>query len=76
MRGFRKKPDYIIFNLHNVKPKAGYINAEMSWKDFIETIKEEKPEYPYTIMCEDGVNILYINSPVGCYRITLIKDDF
>ena len=71
----RNKIHHFIFNLHNVKPKAGYIDATMSWKEFIEATKKENPQEPYMVISEDGIDIFYINSPIGCYRVTLTKEN-
>ena len=65
---------YVRYNLFNVKTKANCITANMTYDDFERTINEEKPDSPYMLICEDGTDIFYINSPVGCYRITLVDD--
>lgn len=71
----RKKPHYVIFKIFDMKVESSYITGKMLWKDFNESVSKEKPKTPYMIIHEDGIDIFYINSPVGCYRITLIKEE-
>ena len=61
---------YSLYDVH-LRPGKGFIDAKMTKRDFLETIKEE--EDVQTLILEDGKPIFYINSPIGAYRVEVVE---